>query len=532
MSLQVAIYDQPDGYLLADLSPRLRQWRFTKNRHGCAYFTGWYPTNSLYESFHLLARPGYPHLQVTDEGMIVWAGRLEDVALEGGGVRLGAFGYWNALSDAPYTALWSTTKVSQAFQPTGAQHSAYSEQERFYFDNNNRLFIGLTKNTAYTLSKTGGWIWSVPDKGQVDIYSISLDYEFKASANVTFRVVSHDWSGIAFVNGAVENSIVGNGAVQSGSLSITLAAVQNLVGVDLLINTGHTYAGENSAEYLKVTNVRIKTATDTTVRAGTIMAFALNLLNVLNPTQISASAALIQNTNLDLRDELYEDADIGALFDYLASLGDDQVPPRTWEVGVNTHRQLFFQPRSATRAWYVDVTEPDLSRTLEALRNSAYAVYQETGGRTLRTATAVDADSIGRFQVTRRAAVPASTTSATQAAVTRDRYLTEHKDALPRIQLMVRQLYGAAGERWPRWMAEPGQTVTMRNLPPTLGAEIDRLRTFWIAEVEYDGDNDLLSITPEAPLPQLAAESPFQPIGGAQGSVVGVGPGINPPPRT
>jgi hypothetical protein len=64
-------------------------------------------------------------------------------------------------------------------------------------------------------------------------------------------------------------------------------------------------------------------------------------------------------------------------------------------------------------------------------------------------------------------------------------------------------VYDAAGGRWPLWMARSGDTVTIRNLPPTLSAEVDRVRTFRIGRTEYECDSDTLRVEPEESLPRL-----------------------------
>jgi len=64
-------------------------------------------------------------------------------------------------------------------------------------------------------------------------------------------------------------------------------------------------------------------------------------------------------------------------------------------------------------------------------------------------------------------------------------------------------LWEALGGLWRRWWSRAGDTVTMRNLPPTLSTDIDRIRTFRVAETEYDAASGTLSIAPEEPLPSL-----------------------------
>jgi len=502
MGFSLGLFASPtDNTPVAQLGGRVQGLEFGTNAHGFADLHGFAPMPRA-EAFRLYDEPGTPHVVLGWNGLVVYEGRLEDRRIRRGGIELGALGCWSALYDAPYTALWSSTSVADFFSPDGGRHSAYTEMERFYADQNNRLFVGLIKGNAYTLNKACGWVLGAPDGGQKQIVTFSLDYEFKASANCTFRVVSFDWSTGTFVNGAVENSIVGNAAVQSGSLSITLAGAQDLAGIDLIASTAHTYAGETSAEYLRVTNVRIKTTTATTVRGGSIISEMAIFLNSLNPSQIQTADAFILNTQLDLTDELYQDEWPGDIAARLAGLGDNQTPPRTWEVGVWEDRRIHFQPRGFTgRTWSVDVPSPDVERTLALLRNSAYGIYQEAGGRTLRTAVSADSDSVARWALTRRGAVGAQTTSLTQAQIHRDAFLEDNKDPKPRAGIVVDKLYDAAGARYPNWMARASDTVTIRNLPPTLSTDIDRIRTFLVSATRYKAKR--MELVPEAPTPSL-----------------------------
>jgi len=157
----------------------------------------------------------------------------------------------------------------------------------------------------------------------------------------------------------------------------------------------------------------------------------------------------------------------------------------------------------AGRAWYVDAGALAVQRTIETLLNAVYGIYQDAGGLTQRTATATDTDSIARFGITRRGAVSAQTTSETRAMLYRDAYLTDHKTPAPRASITIQALYDATGGRWPLWAARSGDTITIRNLPPTLSLDADRIRTFGLVETEYNCDTDTLSVTPELPLPSL-----------------------------
>ena len=199
---------------------------------------------------------------------------------------------------------------------------------------------------------------------------------------------------------------------------------------------------------------------------------------------------------------MYEDQYPADILTRLAAMGGSS--GSLWETGVYEGRRLYFRARaSAGRAWYVDAADIEIERTVNSLANSVYATYSEAGGRVLRTSTSASSSSVTRYGVTRRIAVKAETTNSTQAGYIRDTALADGADPRPRISIRFNALYDAAGARWPLYMARSGDTITVRNLPPTADATVDRIRSFVVAETEYSADDDTLNVTPESPTPRL-----------------------------
>ena len=251
---------------------------------------------------------------------------------------------------------------------------------------------------------------------------------------------------------------------------------------------------------------------------------------------MSSNTALIQDNGLTVA-EVFEDVPASQALTRLAQYGDNQTPPRLWEVGVWEDKVLHFRPRGDnSRAWYVDVTALTLDRTLETLWNSAYVVYRSAAGTRLVTATANDQPAIDRYGLTRRAAISFDTQTLARAETVRDAFLNDQKDPQVMASIAFDRLYDAAGGRWPLFFARSGDTLTIRNLPSTSSVDVDRIRTFRIGETRYDADQDVLAVTPEGPrltpitpvAPQLIAVGlpPIAP-GGEPGAVVG-GPPMPP----
>lgn len=228
--------------------------------------------------------------------------------------------------------------------------------------------------------------------------------------------------------------------------------------------------------------------------------------NALNPTQLSASLVSVQNPLKDVLDFVPQDQYLNDLMDQLVALGDNQTPPRQWEWGVDVGRYLYFRPQSsAARTWYVDISEIDIQRTIDSLYNAIYATYQESSGRTLRTAVSSDATSIARYRLTRKKAQPTQTASSLQAITQRDAALADSKDPKPRSGLTVKFVFDTHGSTWPTYLVRAGDTIVIRNLPPILSTAIDQIRTFRIARTEYDFAGNSVTIEPENPLSTLDA---------------------------
>lgn len=298
--------------------------------------------------------------------------------------------------------------------------------------------------------------------------------------------------------------------ISAGSQAVTPASMANIyVGQRLIIASAN-----NPSESVVVTAVTSTTFTatfangysgTTTVRAHVIYADQIiedlvSHVTAVNPGQLSTDTSLIQSPGVDLLDVAYEDALPADIATGLAALGDNQTPPRRWEVGVWEDRRLHFRPKgSGGRTWFIEVDEAEIESTLETLYNSAYGQYQDASNRTLRTAVADDADSQARYGVVRRQVVPVRTTSATQAGIHRDAALEDGRVMRPRSAASFWYLTDRAGAIFPKWLLRAGDTLVLANLPATASEEIDRARTFLVAECSYDAITNEAQPVPEEP---------------------------------
>lgn len=237
------------------------------------------------------------------------------------------------------------------------------------------------------------------------------------------------------------------------------------------------------------------------ISAGQVIKDMRQAITAVN-TMLQPSDALIQSPELDLTDAWYEDASMATVAQDLAVLGDRS--NQRWRISVGRDRYVRFAPVGTdARDWYADASDPALQRSLQELVNSVYAVYQETGGRRIVTTTAADSASATRFGLTRRRAARADTTTTAVAESIRDTTLADGKDAPPRASITVTALFDAYGMRWPLDAVRPGDTLTIRNLPPGVSNSIDAIRTFRIGRTELDRLAGSLVLEPETALPRL-----------------------------
>lgn len=467
---------------------------FSTSKHGFAAASQFVPM-TLQRAFAVLDWPGTPHAVISNRyGDVVWEGRWETPSLVSGGIRWTAYGYWQAMRDVPYTALWSDSSVKDWDRVTDAMVSS-RKPEKHVMDNNNRLFIGLRKNEIYAnVSDAGAWYFELPDGGQQNDIYFTCDYAFNAPTNFNFRISSYN-SG--FTSIVTENNVASAGTLLSGSLSLTITSGKTILEAYIYNNTGGNYTNtsETGAYYLKLTNIRIKTASGD-VLASDIASALVTYTNGINSSQLQTGTALIEATTEDLFDEVYED-------EYPADILDDLALRHGYEVGVWEDRTLFFRAKgSAGRTWYIDAKSIELEPDLGGVYNSTYATYRDENGFTLRTETADNDNSIERYGITRRDVISARTTSATQAEAERDAHLTDLSNYAIRAIITFDRLTDESGGIHDVTELRAWDTLTVRNLPPTLGSVVDEIRTFKLGGTTFNEDGSI-SVEPETPIPTL-----------------------------
>jgi hypothetical protein len=210
---------------------------------------------------------------------------------------------------------------------------------------------------------------------------------------------------------------------------------------------------------------------------------------------LSSSTAFISASPRDLFNALWEDT---APADIIADLAARD----GYETGVNGAGTLYWRPAgSAATAWFVDAADLTVQQSLSALVNRVIGRYQATDGRTLRAAAQTNAASVSRYGVTRAGVVDADTTLAVLAQSVAATAAADTADPLPSAALTVDAIYTASGALAPLWLLQVGDTITIRNLPVTATAAINRIQTLRVAGVVYDAVAGTVQITPETSIP-------------------------------
>lgn len=491
--LSFQVFTQPNGTLLADLSSTIQGLKFSTNCHGFMSCSGTIPNLSLHEQFTIYEWPELPHVVISNQAAgVVWEGRLEDISISGNGIDLVAFGYIRALGDVPYTALWSSSEYKNYIEGV-ADHSSAFLSEKFKMDTNNRLFVGLVKNNQYLSSDIGVHLYYTPDNGEKDIKEITFNYEFNGATN--YRIILFSYSGSFASNN--EWSVSGDGTLKSGSATITLPTARSIVGFAVQrISSDNTYTGETGDTYGKFTSVRIKTTDDTTILASDICESVISYINGINPTQISANTSQISATSIDFDDALFED-------EYPIDFLDNLAYQSGFDLAVWENQIVHFKATDG-RVWHIDAVEIlDLERSIEPIVNSVYAKYKDGNGRDLRTSIVNDENSQSKHGIIRRRVVSAKTTSLSVAELYRDNLLADRGDYALRASVKFDRIYDSNGSEYPLHEMRAGDTVFIRNLPPTLSSSIDNIRSFKIAETRYNADDNSMSVEPAAAIPTL-----------------------------
>ncbi len=497
---RLALLVLDDGVLVDDWSYRIDQLSANTDERGFSTLSGTvrYPRSeslAFYDGRRVL------DIALHNGAEAIWEGRMEDVAIVPSGLEFEALGAWVVFNDVPYTSVWSDDRLS-SWQVWNLQTQT---EPIWTISNQLDLYVAPTNSTVHSSSNPFRWAFNVPHRATGSIVQVEFDYDLTATNDWEFIVsdtASDIWGG-GLVILVQRFNLVGNGGTQTGSQTIALDSNSRAVTFALQTSAaGATYTPDTGTDFLRISNVRVVRSTTTSAWAQLIIRDLVTQVNSVNSGSLNSDTALVQSNGLDLRQEVYQDENMADLLRYLGGLGD--ADGNRWVASVWSDRRVQFEPRGESgRTWYVRVDDLTLQNTIQELKNSVYGVFQNEQRQTRRTTTAVDTASVGDYGLTRRLATRSQTSEEAQAETLRDFELADKATARPRVQIELSQVRDADGTRWPLYYVRANDTLVIDNLSAVGGEDVDLLRTFYIAETQYNVVNDTLSVTPERSLPTL-----------------------------
>lgn len=300
MQVQLAVYTLNGATMLADWSTRVTACEVRTNNHGfesCEAELGL----PFYEAFNYYQQFGPLLLRVSWGPYRIWEGRLEDptqfTAVQSG-LKITAFGFWVAYNDAPYVALWSTASLSDWSIVTSAQ-IGNAIPDQWNIDTNNRLYLSCKKGATYAASgaAAGMLTFVIPDQSTRQITGVQFAYSVTLPVGFTARL---DLYSAGYAYGSTIWTLNGTGANLVGCINGVVTASDRLVLLVFNATAGAIApAGEDGANFVKLTSVRVTTSTSNRVNTtlGTTIAAGTRTVTPGNMARIYVGQSLFINQN-------------------------------------------------------------------------------------------------------------------------------------------------------------------------------------------------------------------------------------------
>lgn len=496
--LSYTIFQSPTGPILADWSLLARDITIETTPRGYGTCTATIPLPRR------IARQWYgildnAHLVIKERGQLRYEGRIEIPETTPDGLALTAFGYSRAYSDIPVTDLWATGSVSEWYPITTAV-LASRNPDMWEMDTNNRLFIGLQKNTTYPNGFSGmaALEFTVPDLSTNKLQSFSASYSVLAPAGFTIRVETHT---TAYAASTTIWTLTATGVLQTGTITSTALAGRPIINFAMFNQSGAavTYAGENGTNYAMLTSVRLTGSTSATITADEIARAFVSRVVTRNPLQVNSSTARIKSPGFDLKEFSYSKAEMGDVLDQLAALGGDGW---LWSWRVWDQQLLIFDRIANGGQVYQVYSTPDISRDLGSLRTAIYPIYTNATDQEVQGTSQINTQAEARANLRRIAYFDAPTTSSADANTLAAAYLLDQSIVNAFGDITVSALW-QNGQRVPLGVLRSGDTIQCVEFPTTGNSETDKTRQFRVGTTSYDVTNRTLTISPEQRAPKI-----------------------------
>lgn len=244
-----------DGRQVLDLGNRLIPESVKINKDGVQATA----MLSFAESSIIASNPKVRKLIVTRFGKIQ-VYRLHQPKVDGVMVQINAVSLQSALNDVEYNAFWSSTDLSDWFL-VSEDMRAGNNNKLYATDKDNRLFIGLKKNTIYPISgsliQQAAYAWQTPLLSSRKVSYIQCSFETNLATAFIFELFS-----IADTIATGAPSMLYSYQCTGGAVKLALSlpyAANHILYARIRNNsdTNYTNTAEDGVNYFKMTSIRV-----------------------------------------------------------------------------------------------------------------------------------------------------------------------------------------------------------------------------------------------------------------------------------
>lgn len=452
----------------------------------------------------ILAAGGTPWVEVSDNGAPVWSGRIERTGRVDGVVTLFARGAYSALTDRTHTAIYAMSDAGK-FKPVETALNAPFNPSWWDLRKEN-AGIRITPRRGEThggSTNIGGMYWVCPFSAYQQITNLSFSYSFIAPAGWYFRVFTYTYNaGASMTYVGNPYSLNGNGAVQSGSQSISFSAVDVVVFAIVNTNGAAALAVDTGTYYVDVTDVSVMGG-GSSIATPIVVAGAIGQVSAQNPGQISSSMVLVTASET-VTDAVYQYADVQDILAECAALGDGSNGPV--EYGVWDDRTVFFNAAGTNaRTWYTDESGFEIERGFEDVWNSIRSMYTDSFGNIVGSAVAEDSLSLAHWGIYRARRFDSGASRLNAANDHASTTIQRTAAIVPSARGALRSVFDVNGISFPLSSVRAGDILAIRSLE--YGDSVDTINRFVISRTRYAAVVGSESLTIELQSPNASSSA-------------------------
>ncbi|MHB0976904.1 MAG: hypothetical protein ACYC1U_06890 [Candidatus Aquicultorales bacterium] len=438
--------------------------------------TFFYPTKNL--------RTPLPEMKAANDVQVfcgpdlAWRGFMLDPLknTEGGGYDVSCVGYWSTLEEIFLSRLYSDTLLAGWDEFTPA--SGAVNQSLFNKDKENRLHIGLRKDSAFTVGNVDGFIYEAPTGD----YLTHLKHTYASSYDATkLEAKIYAWTGAAW-------SLVFNlNNTSGGPRTETLPANTTKLKFEFKTLAAWTYASADNAYYAKLTSVEVYGIDLANYKGDSIMK---DLLGAIAGSEISSDYSKIY---VDAADTFQLIPFVAGDYPSVADLIMKIDSPYNYGPGVWDDNRLEWFKRDRTTVHYAaslaDGDYDPSGYSMEKLVSKVIVPYKTPGGATAYYTEEASADSwIKRMGFRKEKKVgQLDTTSAAVAQAVARAVLSDAENLRGAGTFKAKRIASESGSSWiPAPLVRAGRNLRLRNI-------LEDKDVFRIAFAKYDDETGELT---------------------------------------